>query len=297
MASSAEILPGRVAQRAEHLVPPGQPEPGAQPHGPGLQLGDLIQAGLMQLLRRAGQGGEDPDGPGVVLLPARQPDQPGPVGRPGPRQQLPDRLHPPGQRRPHHLVGHRPALLLPRRRARPARRGLRGEHRLQARQHVLRPGDGPLGQRGDRQPPLGRPGPQPLAELAEPGAAAPQPGQVGLCRLRVDQDRPRGHRQEGGRPGELHGGDGVLGRRHVDAVLLVRARLPDAAERDGLGRRGRRDRAGLLTEPPDLGAPGLLARLALVRQQVVVPGYAVHGGGEGVVFQPALLEAVGQVPG
>src|SRR5204863_4719725 len=89
----------------------------------------------------------------------------------------------------------------------------------------------------------------------------------------------------------------MLGRRHVDAVLLVRTPLPDAAERDGLGRRGRRDRVGFLEEPPDLGAPGLLARLALVREQMVEPGYAVHGGGEGVVFQPALLEAVGQVPG
>jgi len=85
----------------------------------------------------------------------------------------------------------------------------------------------------------------------------------------------------------------VLGRRHVDAVLLVGGRPPDAAERDGLGRRGRRDRVGLLTEPAGLGAPGLLARLALVREQVVVPSNAVHGGGEGVVFQPALLEAVG----
>src|SRR4249920_2079694 len=80
MASSAEILPAESRSA---------PNTSSRPDGPGLQLGDLIQAGLVQFLRRPGQGGEDPDGPGVVLLPARQPDQPGPVGRPGPRQQLP----------------------------------------------------------------------------------------------------------------------------------------------------------------------------------------------------------------
>jgi len=53
------------------------------------------------------------------------------------------------------------------------------------------------------------------------------------------------------------------------------------------------DRAGLLEELFDLGAPGLLARLARVRDQVVVPGNAVHGGREGIVFEPALVEAVG----
>ena len=55
------------------------------------------------------------------------------------------------------------------------------------------------------------------------------------------------------------------------------------------------DRVGLQQELLDLGAPGLLALLALVRNQVVVPGNAVHGGTEGILFEPALMEAVGQV--
>jgi hypothetical protein len=46
---------------------------------------------------------------------------------------------------------------------------------------------------------------------------------------------------------------------------------------------------------PGLGAPGLIARLALVRDQLVVPGNAVHGGREGVVFEPAPVEPVGEV--
>jgi hypothetical protein len=76
----------------------------------------------------------------------------------------------------------------------------------------------------------------------------------------------------------------VLGRRPVDAVLLVGARPPDAAERDGLGRRSRRDRVGLLKEPADLRAPGLLARLALVREQMVVATDAVMVAAKGLCF-------------
>ena len=235
----------------------------------------------------------------TLPLSPEQLHQTGLVGRPGPRQQFPDRRHPPGQPWPHHLVGRRPAFLLPGRRAGPPLWRACREHRTEARQHVLGPGDGLLGERSDRQPPLFRSAPQLLAELVEPGAAAPQPDQVGLRRHRVHQDRPRGHRQEGGRPGELHGGDGVLGPRHVDVVPFVGARLPDAAERDGVGRAERpgSDRRGLLEKPLHFGAPGLLARRALVREQVVVPGDAVHGGGERILLEPALMEAVGQVAG
>ena len=57
----------------------------------------------------------------------------------------------------------------------------------------------------------------------------------------------------------------------------------------------RSDRVGLAEELPDLGPPGLPALLALVRDQIVVPGNAVHGGGERVLFQPAPVQPVGQV--
>ena len=56
-----------------------------------------------------------------------------------------------------------------------------------------------------------------------------------------------------------------------------------------------RDHVGLTEEPPDLGAPGLPALLALVRDQIVIPGNAVHRGGERILFQPAPVHPVGQV--
>ena len=70
-----------------------------------------------------------------------------------------------------------------------------------------------------------------------------------------------------------------------------------AVERDRVGRRElpAPDRVGLAEELPDLGPPGLPALLALVRDQIVVPGNAVHGGGERVLFQPAPVHPVGQV--
>ena len=74
-------------------------------------------------------------------------------------------------------------------------------------------------------------------------------------------------------------------------------RLPRAVERDQVGRREltASDRIGLAEELPELGPPGLPAFLALVRDQIVVPGNAVHGGGKRVLFQPALVHPVGQV--
>ena len=45
-----------------------------------------------------------------------------------------------------------------------------------------------------------------------------------------------------------------------------------------------------------IGTPGLLARFAVVRKQVVVPGNPVHGGGERVDVQPALVETIGKIP-
>ena len=290
---------GRVPQRGEYLIQPGKPQAGAQLHGPGLQRGDLIQAGLVQFFRRQRQGRIDPDRPGVVLLAAGQVDQSGPFGRPGPRQQLPDGGDPPRQRRPHHLLGDRPAFGLPRRRCVPPLRRPRGQHRADARsgQDLLSPDDGLLDQRSDRQPPLRGSGPQPLADLVEPGAAAPQAGQVGLGRRRVDQDRPRGHRQEGRRSRVLHGGDRMIRPRQIDDLPLLGGHLHHAVERDGIRRRElvTRDRVGLPQELPDLGAPGLLALLALVRDQIVVPGKAVHGGSERILLQPTPMEPVGQV--
>src|SRR5262249_11511972 len=53
------------------------------------------------------------------------------------------------------------------------------------------------------------------------------------------------------------------------------------------------DRGSLLEELPGFGAPGLLALLAAVREQIVVPGNAVHSGGGPVCMQPALVETVG----
>ena len=259
----------------------------------------MVQAGLVQLRRRQRQSGVDPDRPGVVLLAAGQVDEPGLPGRPGPRQQLPDawpptwpaRGAPPPRRRPAHCSAQSAAL--------PSLRWPWGKHRagLRSGQDPLGPGDGLLGQRGDRQPPLACPGPQPVSELVEPGAAAPQPGQVGLGRGLVDQDRPGRHRQESRRARVLHRGDRMLGARQVDAFPLLGGCGPGTVERDRL--RGRqlpaRDHVGFGQEPADLGAPGLLALLAVVREQIVIPGDAVHRGGERVFFQPAPVQPVGQV--
>ena len=43
----------------------------------------------------------------------------------------------------------------------------------------------------------------------------------------------------------------------------------------------------------NLGAPGLRAFLAVVRDQIVIPGNAVYGGCQWILIQPALMEAVG----
>ena len=47
--------------------------------------------------------------------------------------------------------------------------------------------------------------------------------------------------------------------------------------------------------PPGLGPPGPPAFLTLVRDQIVVPGNAVHRGGERIGFEPAPVQPVGQV--
>ncbi len=290
---------GGVPQRGEHLVQPVQPQAGAQFHGPRLQRRDVVQARPVQFFRRQGQGRVDPDRPGVGLLAARQAGQPGPLRRPGPREQFGDGGHPPGERGLYHLAGGHPAFFLPRRRPRPSPRRPGGEHRVCAGggQDPFGPGDGLPGQRGDRQPSLTGAVPQPLPDLVEPGAAAPQPGQVGLGRGHVDQHRPGRHRQEGRRPRVLHRGDRVLVRRQVDDLPFLAGRLLRAVERDGLGRGElpAGDRVGLAEKLPELGTPGLLGLLALVRDQIVVPGNAEHGGGERIVFKPAPVYPVGQV--
>ena len=216
-------LPRRVPQRGEHLVQTGEPEPGPQLHRPGLQRRDVIKAGLVQFVRGQRQGRVDPDRPGVVLLAAGQIGQPGLLRRPGAREQFLDDGHPSGQRGVHHLRGDLPAFFLPCRRPGQSLWRPGGKDRACAGggQDPLGPGDGPLGQRGDRQPALARPGAQLLADLVEPGAAAPQPGQVGLGRGRVDQDRPGRHRQERRRARVVHRGDGVLPPRQIDAFPLL----------------------------------------------------------------------------
>ena len=235
----------------------------------------------------------------VVFLAPGQVDQPGLLGRARPGEQLPDGGDPPGQRRLHHLRGHRAPLRLPRWLARPPRRRRGGQERSGHRggQDVLGPRDGLLGEGSDREPPLPRASPQPLGELVEPRAAAPQAGQVGLGRRRVDQDRAGGQRQQHRRPGVLHGGDRVLGLRHIEARQLLGGRLPRGVQRDGVGRGERpgRDRVGLPEELRDLGPPGLRALLALVRDPIVIPGNPVHRGREGILLEPALVETVGQV--
>jgi hypothetical protein len=85
--------------------------------------------------------------------------------------------------------------------------------------------------------------------------------------------------------------------RHVDAGQLLGGRLRHAVEGDGVGggQLPAIDALGLLEELPGLGPPGLLAFLAPVWEQVVIPRNAVHGGGERISVQPALMETVGQV--
>jgi hypothetical protein len=90
----------------------------------------------------------------------------------------------------------------------------------------------------------------------------------------------------------------VLVRRQVDALLLLDGRLLGAVERDRV-RRGELlsagNHVGLAEELPRLGPPGLPALLTLVRDQIVVPGNAVHGGGERVLCQPAPVKPVSQI--
>src|SRR5262249_16255548 len=92
-------------------------------------------------------------------------------------------------------------------------------------------------------------------------------------------------------------GDRVLLARQIDAVPLLGGRRPGTVERDRLRLRQlpARDHVGLGEEPPGLGAPGLLALLAVIRDQIVIPGDAVHRGAERVLFQPAPVQPVGQV--
>ena len=135
------------------------------------------------------------------------------LGRPGPRQQLPDRGHPPGQRRAARPRPPPPGGLLPRPPpgASPAAAAGPAPGCCRARPALPRPSVTACSASGrDRQPPLACSGPQPLADLVEPAAAAPQPGQVGLGRGRVHQHRPGRHGEEHGRPAILHGGDRVL---------------------------------------------------------------------------------------
>ena len=223
--------------------------------------------------------------------------QPGVLRRPGAREQFPDDGQPSRQRGVHHLRGGPLALLLPCRRPVqfPRRAGSKDRACAGGGQDPLGPGDGLLGQRGDREPPPGGSGPQLLADLVEPGTAAPQPGQVGLGRGRVDQDRPGCHREEGRRARVVHRGDRVLPQRQIDAFPFLDGGLPGAVERHGVGRRElpAGDLAGLVQEPADLAAPGLPAFLALVRDQIVVAGNAVHGGGKRILVEPAPVYPVG----
>ena len=220
-------LPCRVPQRGEYLIQPGKSQAGAQLPGSGLQRGDVIQAGLVQFFRGQRQGGIDPDRPAVIFLAAWQVDQSGPFGRPGLREQLLDGGDPPRQRWLRHLLGDRPAFLFPRRRPRPSLwwPGRKGRSGGGFGQDALGPGDRLLGERSDREPPLAGSGPQPFADLVEPGAAAPQPGQVGLGGRRVDQNGPGGQRQEGRRPRVRHGGDRVLRPGRIDDRQLLDGRL------------------------------------------------------------------------
>ena len=69
---------------------------------------------------------------------------------------------------------------------------------------------------------------------------------------------------------------------------LLGGRLLRAVQRDSIG-------GGDLPEVDraDLGAPGLRAFLAVVRDPIVKPGNAVYGGCQWILIQPALMEAVG----
>ena len=183
------------ARTAPGWRPAAQPGPRALRYDPG-------RSGAARRSQR--QRGVDPDRPRVVLLTARQVGEPGLVG---------GRAHGSSSRT---VATHRASAgcttssaAARRSSAQAAARGPapgrpRGQHRAGAGggQHTLGPADGLLGQRGDRQPPVGRPGPQPLAELVQPAADTAQPDQISLGRVRVDQHRPGRHGQEGGRPGD-----------------------------------------------------------------------------------------------
>ena len=197
-------------------------------------------------------------------------------------------------------VSHRgPPLPLPLLGAAPSLRRLRRQDGAAVRcgKHRLGPHDGLLGERGDRQPSPARAGAQPFGDLVQPGAGAAQPGQVGVRRLAVDEHRPCHDREEHDGARVLHGGDRVLIGGQVNGGHLVCRRFPGAVDSDGVGR-GKlpgADLLGLVEEPSCLGAPRLLAGLAVVRQQVVVSRDAVACGGERVCAQPTLVEAVRQV--
>ena len=68
--------------------------------------------------------------------------------------------------------------------------------------------------------------------------------------------------------------------------------MPDESEEGAQAWRAEVE--GFLAEEPfGLGPPRLRPLLALVRDQVVVPGNAVHAGRERVLGEPALMEAIG----
>ena len=300
IASSGGIFPAASRSAAEDLVPPGQAQPGAELLGAGLQRRDVVQAGLVQVVGRQRQRRVDADGRVVVAVPVGYPVQPRLLSGPRPRQQIPDRGYPPGQGRVHDIRHRRPAGRLPVRRARPVlrRRGDEDRAVVGAGQDRLGPGDGILRQRGDRQPPPPVAGPQLVGDLVEPDAAALDPGEEVLrCRL-IQQDRPGRHREESGRSSVVHGGDGVVIGGQVDDRHFLGGGAPGAVQRDGVGgtERAAVDRVGLADESLGFGTPGPLARFAVVRKQVVVPGNPVHGGGERVDVQPARVETIGKIP-
>lgn len=282
-------------------VPVGQPDRCAQVEGTGFEGGDLVQAGLVDLLSGKGKRGVQPDEALVVLVAAGNVHETSPIGGTGPGQEIPDGLGPPADRRLQNLGGDAVPLLDPIVGSGPAGGRLRGRQRGRDRRRheTLGPLDGVGRQRSDGQSPLRGAGSETLAELVDVVATPRQPGQVGDGRVGVGRNRAGCHGEELGRRRERLRGHGVLGTSRVDDGDLLVDERGDATKGHAIGgRRGPNlEGRGLGQKLLHVGPAPRLAGLAGVGHQIVIAGYTHIAGLERIGPIQCGIQAVGQLAG
>ena len=164
---------------------------------------------------------------------------------------------------------------------------------------VAGPVDRRLGEVGDGQPSLCRPGPEALGELVDPRTAVPEATEIVLGGLRVGKDGAGGDGEQRGWPDEGHRCDRELGAGQLELAELLLGRRNDGAEGDRVVRRelGVTEPARIGQHRLDLGTATTLALLAVVGHPVVAPRDAQLAGEEGMGVQPFLVVAVGEASG